>query len=71
MLRLLTDEDFDNDILRGVLRRKNGIDIAHVQDSEVVGRSDEKVLAWAAMHGRIILTYECQHNVSRSVFTRP
>jgi hypothetical protein len=32
MLRLPTDEDFDNDILRGVLRRLPSLDIVRIQD---------------------------------------
>jgi hypothetical protein len=31
-IRFLVDEDFDNDILRGVLRRKPNLDIVRVQD---------------------------------------
>jgi hypothetical protein len=31
MLRLAADENFDNDILRGLLRRRPGIDVVRVQ----------------------------------------
>ena len=33
MLRLATDEDFNNRILRGLLRRKPNLDIVRVQDA--------------------------------------
>lgn len=33
MLRLATDEDFNNRILRGLLRRRPGLDIVRVQDA--------------------------------------
>ena len=36
MLRFLADEDFDNDIVRGMLRRLPTLDLVRAQD---VGRS--------------------------------
>ncbi|MGQ0635800.1 MAG: DUF5615 family PIN-like protein [Planctomycetaceae bacterium] len=56
--RWLTDEDFDNDILRGVLRVAIGIDVIRVQDIELSGKTDEIVLAFAADDGRILLTHD-------------
>jgi hypothetical protein len=32
MIRLAADEDFNNDILRGILRRKPDLDIVRIQD---------------------------------------
>ena len=44
-LRLLLDEDFNNDILRGLLRRTPDIDIVRVQDiEEIAGAADPVVL---------------------------
>jgi len=57
-IRLLVDEDFDNDILRGVLRRRPGTDIARVQDVGLSGAEDPDVLEWAAQHGRVLLTHD-------------
>ena len=57
-IRLLIDEDFDNDILRGLLRRKPGLDIVRVQDVGLSGRDDSTVLEWAARHGRVLLTHD-------------
>jgi hypothetical protein len=58
MLRLATDEDFNNRILRGLLRRNPGLDIVRVQDAALLGRSDAEVLEWAATEGRILLTHD-------------
>ncbi|HEX8150450.1 MAG TPA: DUF5615 family PIN-like protein [Pyrinomonadaceae bacterium] len=58
MLRLATDEDFNNRILRGILRRGHGLDIARVQDAGLAGGSDAEVLAWAAREGRVLLTHD-------------
>ena len=58
MLRLATDEDFNNRILRGLLRRKANLDIARVQDAGLTGRSDAEVLEWAAREGRVLLTHD-------------
>jgi hypothetical protein len=58
MLRLATDEDFNNRILRGVLRRNSDLDIVRVQDAGLLGRGDAEVLEWAATEGRILLTHD-------------
>jgi hypothetical protein len=44
MIRFLTDEDFDNDILRGAALRLPGLDIVRVQDVGLLGKSDPMVL---------------------------
>jgi hypothetical protein len=58
MLRLATDEDFNNRIVRGLLRRQPDLDIFRVQDAGLAGRDDEEVLAWAASEGRILITHD-------------
>jgi len=58
MLRLATDEDFNNRIVRGLLRRQPDLDILRVQDAGLAGRDDEEVLAWAAGEGRILITHD-------------
>jgi predicted nuclease of predicted toxin-antitoxin system len=55
-MRLATDENFDNRILRGLLRRRPELDIVRVQDVGLSGWSDAEVLAWAAQEGRVLLT---------------
>jgi predicted nuclease of predicted toxin-antitoxin system len=58
MLKLLADENFDNTILRGLLRRQPDVDIIRVQDTELYGANDPTVLAWAAQENRILLTHD-------------
>lgn len=58
MLRLATDEDFNNRILRGLLRRRPDLDIVRVQDAGLVGKGDAEVLEWAALEGRVLLTHD-------------
>ena len=57
-LRFVIDEDFDNDILRGVLRKKPDLDIVRVQDVGLSGAKDSAVLEWAAQEGRVLLTHD-------------
>ena len=57
-MKFLTDEDFDNRILRGVSRRLPDLDILRVQDTEVASASDQAVLEWAAKEGRILLSHD-------------
>ena len=57
-VRFLVDEDFDNDILRGMLRRKPDLDIVRVQDVDLSGTVDPLILEWAAQQGRVLLTHD-------------
>lgn len=57
-MRWLVDENLNNDILRGVLRRKPNLDIVRVQDVGLSGAGDPTVLAWAAAENRILLTHD-------------
>ncbi len=58
MLPLAADENFDNDLIRGVLRRQPASDIVRVQDVGLSGADDPTVLAWAARQGRVLLTHD-------------
>ena len=58
MPRLLADENLNNDIVRGLLRRKPDLDIVRVQDVGLSGADDSTVLAWAAQQGRVLLTHD-------------
>jgi hypothetical protein len=58
MLPLAADENFNNDIVRGLLRRKADIDIVRIQDAGLSGADDAVVLAWAAEYGRVLLTHD-------------
>lgn len=57
-LRLLFDEDFDNDIVRGVIRRLPELDIVRVQDVGWSGAADPQVLEWTAQNGRVLFTHD-------------
>jgi hypothetical protein len=58
MLRLAADENFNNDIVRGVRRRNPAVDILSVQDAGLSGADDPAVLEWAAQSGRVLLTHD-------------
>jgi hypothetical protein len=58
MVRLAFDENFNNDILRGLLRRRPGLDIVRVQDARLPGADDPAVLAWAAAEGRVLASHD-------------
>jgi len=58
LLRLAADENFNADILRGLLRRKPELDIVRVQDVGLSGADDRAVLEWAAEEGRVLLTHD-------------
>jgi hypothetical protein len=57
-MKFLADENFDNRIVRGLLRRRPELDIVRVQDLEIAGADDPTVLDWAARAGRILLTHD-------------
>ena len=58
MLRLAADENFDNDVVRGLLRRNPTLDIVRVQDTGLMGSRDNEILAWAAKENRVVLTHD-------------
>jgi predicted nuclease of predicted toxin-antitoxin system len=58
MARFLADENFNNQIVRGILRQSPNIDIMRIQDVDLSGADDPTVLAWAAQEGRIVLTHD-------------
>jgi predicted nuclease of predicted toxin-antitoxin system len=60
MLLLVSDENFNNDIVRGLLRRKPDLDIVRVQDVGLRGAEDPIILEWAANEGRVLLTHDAQ-----------
>ena len=58
MLRFAADENFNNDILRGLGRRNSNLDIVRVQDVGLSGTDDPTILEWAAEENRILLTHD-------------
>jgi hypothetical protein len=60
MIKFAADENFNNAILRGLLRKMPELDIVRVQDSEISGASDPEVLEWADRENRVLLTHDVQ-----------
>ena len=58
MLRFAVDEDFDNRIVRGLMRLLPTVDIVRVQDIGLLGKRDPEVLEWAANESRVLLTHD-------------
>lgn len=56
MLKLLSDENFNGDIVRGLFLRQPNLDLLRVQDVGLRKIDDPAILAWAADNGRILLT---------------
>ena len=57
-MRFLIDEDFDNRIFRGLVRRIPELDIIRVQDTDVATSSDPTILEWATTENRVLLTHD-------------
>lgn len=58
MARFLADENFNNQIVRGVLRQSPDVGIVRVQDVGLSGIDDPTVLEWAAQEEHIVLTHD-------------
>jgi len=58
MLPLAADENFNHDIVRGLVRREPDLDIVSIQDVGLSGADDAKVLDWAAQEKRVLLTHD-------------
>lgn len=58
MVRLAADENLNNHIVRGLLRRQPDLDIVRIQDVGLTGIDDEALLDWAATERRIVVTHD-------------
>jgi Domain of unknown function (DUF5615) len=58
MLRLLSDENLNGDIIRGLFLRKPDLDLIRVQDVGLIEIEDPAILAWAAENQRIVITHD-------------
>ena len=58
MLKLVSDENFNSDILRGLYRQRPDLDVVRVQDVGLDATFDPDILEWAAGEGRILLTHD-------------
>jgi hypothetical protein len=69
VLRLATDENFNGDIVRGILRRMPHVDLVRVQDVGLSGADDATVLDWAAREARVLLTHDVS-TITRFAYER-
>lgn len=60
MLRYAADENFNNDIVRGMHRRAEHLDMMRIQDAGLSGADDPAVLAWCAKEGRVLLSHDAR-----------
>lgn len=58
MLRLVSDENFNGDIVRGLLLRCPNLDLCRIQDVGLEHAEDPEILEWAAQNNRILLTHD-------------
>ena len=63
MLRLAVDENFNGDILRGLLLRNPNLNVIRIQDQVIAGADDPDVPHWADINDRIMVTHD-KKNVS-------
>jgi len=69
MLLLVADENFNNDILRGLLRRDPSLDIVRIQDVGLTHAPDPEVLDWAAQENRVLLTHD-RNTITKFAYQR-
>lgn len=58
MLRFLADENFNNQIVRGIFRRNSNVDIVRIQDIDLSEADDPTILEWAAEQRRVVSTHD-------------
>jgi predicted nuclease of predicted toxin-antitoxin system len=68
-MRWVADENFNNDIVRGLLRGRPDIDLVQIQDVGLSGADDPTVLEWAANEGRALLTHDAS-TITRYAYER-
>lgn len=60
MIRLLTDENFNERIIRGLRSRSTEVDCLMVKQAGLRGWPDPELLRWAARENRTILSHDVQ-----------
>ncbi len=68
MLRLLFDEDLNNHVIRGLLRRLPTLDYETTHSLDLAGKSDDEVLLAAAAAERLVISHDV--NTMSAAFTR-
>ena len=69
MIKLLADENFNNAVVRGLLRRIPELNLVRVQDVGLSGVDDPTILDWAAQEARILLTHDVS-TITRYAYDR-
>ncbi len=67
MLRFLADENFNNNIIRGIALTNPEIDILQIQDVSLSGDDDPIVIEFEMKENRIFLTHDV---VEKACFSR-
>lgn len=57
-VRFLADENVDVDIVLGLKRRVDDVDIVRVQDVGLRTQDDPAILPWAADEGRVLVSHD-------------
>lgn len=65
-MRYLADENFNNQIIRGLLRRVETAKFIRVQDTDLYGKPDPELLAYAVVEDLILITHDV--NIMRAFF---
>jgi predicted nuclease of predicted toxin-antitoxin system len=58
MVHLVSDENINGDIVRGLLLRHPTLDLHRVQDVGLAEADDPTILEWAAANNRIVVTHD-------------
>jgi predicted nuclease of predicted toxin-antitoxin system len=58
VIPLLVDQNFNQHIVEGLMRRDPGLDLVHVRDVGLGAAPDPTILEWAAQHDRVLLTHD-------------
>ena len=58
-MRLLSDENFNGNIGRGLFLRQPSLDLIRVQDVNLLHVDDPEILEWAVNNNRILLAPQC------------
>jgi hypothetical protein len=58
MLGLVSDENFNGDIVRGIFRRQPNLELVRVQDVGLAQALDSDILEWAAAQERVLVSHD-------------
>ena len=67
MIAILTDEDFNARIIRGLMRRVPAADILTSNRAHLTGQPDRHVVAWAASNQRVLVTHDVNSLIEAAI----